>query len=106
MQTGNFEQIQLGADVSPVDGDVFMLSHSIDSVTGLILQSRVPVKGLKFKLHFLLPYQNIFLSFEIPSLCKTAKFVFIRHIGCISNATGYINRGRQTREMMLLWLFE
>lgn len=49
MQTRNFVAIQLEADASPVDGDVFILSHSIDAVTGLILQSWVPVKGLKLK---------------------------------------------------------
>lgn len=49
MQTRNFVEIQLEADASPVDGDVFILSHSIDAVTGLILQSWVPVEGLKLK---------------------------------------------------------
>lgn len=63
MQTRNFVAIQLEADASPVDGDVFILSHSIDAVTGLILQSRVPVEGLKLK-QLSSTLQKCFLSLE------------------------------------------
>lgn len=63
MQTRNFVEIQLEADASPVDGDVFILSHSIDAVTGLILQSRVPVEGLKLK-QLSSTLQKCFLSLE------------------------------------------
>lgn len=63
MQTRNFVEIQLEADASPVDGDVFILSHSIDAVTGLILQSWVPVEGLKLK-QLSSTLQKFFLSLE------------------------------------------
>lgn len=63
MQTRNFVAIQLEADASPVDGDVFILSHSIDAVTGLILQSWVPVEGLKLK-QLSSTLQKFFLSLE------------------------------------------
>lgn len=63
MQTRNFVAIQLEADASPVDGDVFILSHSIDAVTGLILQSWVPVEGLKLK-QLSSTLQKCFLSLE------------------------------------------
>lgn len=63
MQTRNFVEIQLEADASPVDGDVFILSHSIDAVTGLILQSWVPVEGLKLK-QLSSTLQKCFLSLE------------------------------------------
>lgn len=63
MQTRNVVEIQLEADASPVDGDVFILSHSIDAVTGLILQSWVPVEGLKLK-QLSSTLQKCFLSLE------------------------------------------
>lgn len=63
MQTRNFVEIQLEADASPVDGDIFILSHSIDAVTGLILQSWVPVEGLKLK-QLSSTLQKCFLSLE------------------------------------------
>lgn len=63
MQTRNFVEIQLEADASPVDGDVFILSHSIDAVTGLILQSWVPVEGLRLK-QLSSTLQKCFLSLE------------------------------------------
>lgn len=63
MQTRNFVAIQLEADASPVDGDIFILSHSIDAVTGLILQSWVPVEGLKLK-QLSSTLQKCFLSLE------------------------------------------
>lgn len=38
-----------GADSLPVDGDIFCLSNSVDSVTCLIFQCRVPVRVYRVK---------------------------------------------------------